>query len=99
MRFFAFTGEGKSGEAFTLNPLFHSFLSPKGEEVKAKSRKQRTRATCARWGSFGNRETKWSCSGIGKMMPNTSMSLVVACEVKDNSLLPCFFVNVYICVP
>jgi hypothetical protein len=44
VRFFAFTGEGKSGEAFTLNPLFHSFLSPKGEEVKAKSRKQRTRA-------------------------------------------------------
>jgi hypothetical protein len=44
VRFFAFTGEGKSGEAFTLNPLHHSFLSPKGEEVKEKSRKQRTRA-------------------------------------------------------
>ena len=51
MRFFAFTGEGKSGEAFTLNPLFHSFLSPKGEEVKAKSRKQRTRALRVRVGA------------------------------------------------
>lgn len=50
MRFFAFTGEGKSGETFTLNPLYHSFLSPKGEKVKAKSRKQRTRALRARVG-------------------------------------------------
>jgi len=48
VRFFAFTGEGKSGETFTFNPLYHSFLSPKGEEVKAKSRKQRTRALRAR---------------------------------------------------
>jgi len=48
VRFFAFTGEGKSGEAFTFNPLYHSFLSPKGEEVKAKSRKQRTRTRSAR---------------------------------------------------
>jgi len=50
VRFFAFTGEGKSGEAFTLNPLCHRFLSPKGEEVKAKSRKQRTRALRVRVG-------------------------------------------------
>lgn len=33
------------------------------------------------------------------MMSNTGMSLVVACGVKDNSLLPYFFMNVYICVP
>ena len=51
MRFLAFTGEGKSGEAFTLNPLYHSFLSPKGEEVKAKSRNQRTRALRVRVGA------------------------------------------------
>ena len=50
VRFFAFTGEGKSGEIFTLNPLYHSFLSPKGEEVKAKNGKQRTRALRARVG-------------------------------------------------
>ena len=52
MRFFAFTGEGKSDETFTLNPLYDSFLSPKGEEVKAKSRKQRTRALRVRVGLF-----------------------------------------------
>ena len=35
MLFFAFTGEGKRGEAFTHKSLFHSFLPSYGEEVKA----------------------------------------------------------------
>ena len=63
--FFAFTGEGKPGETFTLNPLYHSFLSPKGEEVKAKSRKQRTRALRARVGlarCTAGGEVKMVCS-------------------------------------
>ena len=41
--FFAFTGEGKRGEAFTRKSLMHSFLRPCGEEVKAKNEKRRTR--------------------------------------------------------
>ena len=43
MLFFAFTGEGKRGEAFTYKSLMHSFLRPYGEEVKAKNEKRRTR--------------------------------------------------------
>ena len=42
--FFAFTGEGKRGEAFTRKSLMHSFLHPFGEEVKANNEKRRTRA-------------------------------------------------------
>ena len=42
--FFAFTGEGKRGEAFTHKSLFHRFLPSYGEEVKAKNEKRRTRA-------------------------------------------------------
>ena len=42
--FFAFTGEGKRGEAFTHKSLFHSFLPSYGEEVKANNEKRRTRA-------------------------------------------------------
>ena len=41
MPFFAFTGEGKRGEAFTYKSLMHSFLRPYGEEVKAKNEKRR----------------------------------------------------------
>jgi len=41
--FFAFTGEGKRGEAFTCKLLMHSFLRPYGEEVKANNEKRRTR--------------------------------------------------------
>ena len=43
MPFFAFTCEGKRGEAFTHKSLMHSFLRPCGEEVKAKNEKRRTR--------------------------------------------------------
>ena len=50
MPFFAFTGEGKRGEAFTCKSLMHSFLRPYGEEVKANNEKRRTRA---RWGGVG----------------------------------------------
>ena len=60
--FFAFTGEGKRGEAFTYKSLMHRFLRPCGEEVKAKNEKRRTRACiralicCAayycRWGEI-----------------------------------------------
>ena len=42
--FFAFTGDGNKGEAFTRKSLFPSFLQSCGEEVKAKNEKQRTRA-------------------------------------------------------
>ena len=42
--FFAFTGEGKRGEAFTHKSLFHRFLPSCGEEVKANNEKRRTRA-------------------------------------------------------
>jgi len=53
VRFFAFTGEGKSGEVFTFNPLYHSFLSPKGEGGEAKTEKPAAaRAGGARWGQF-----------------------------------------------
>ena len=48
--FFAFTGEGNKGEAFTRKSLFHSFLQSYGEEVKAKNEKQRTRALRVRVG-------------------------------------------------
>ena len=36
-------GEGKKGEAFTRIALSTNTLRPKGEEVKAKIEKQRTR--------------------------------------------------------
>ena len=48
--FFAFTGEGNKGEAFTRKSLFPSFLQSCGEEVKAKNEKQRTRALRVRDG-------------------------------------------------
>jgi len=55
--FFAFTGEGKRGEAFTRKSLMHSFLRPCGEEVKAKNEKRRTRA---RWAlKWGQKEPRW----------------------------------------
>ena len=63
--FSAFTGEGKSSESFTFNPLYHSFLSPKGEEVKAKNGKQRTHALRARVGlarCTAGGEAKMECS-------------------------------------
>jgi len=41
--FFAFTGEGKRGEAFTCKSLMNSFLRTYGEEVKANNEKHRTR--------------------------------------------------------
>ena len=44
MLFFAFTGEGNRGEAFTRKSLFPSLLPSYGEEVKAKNEKRRTRA-------------------------------------------------------
>ena len=44
MLFFAFTGEGNKGEAFTYKSLMHSFLRTHGEEVKANNEKRRTRA-------------------------------------------------------
>ena len=44
MPFFAFTGEGNRGEAFTHKSLFPSLLPSYGEEVKAKNEKRRTRA-------------------------------------------------------
>jgi len=50
MPFFSFTGEGKSGEAFTRKSLFHRFLRSCGEEVKAKNEKRRTRALRVRVG-------------------------------------------------
>ena len=51
MPFFAFTGEGNKGEAFTYKSLMHSFLHPFGEEVKANNEKRRTRARWAlKWG-------------------------------------------------
>ena len=50
MPFFAFTGKGNTGEAFTRKSLFHSFLQLCGEEVKAKNEKQRTRTRSARVG-------------------------------------------------
>ena len=55
--FFAFTGEGKRGEAFTRKSLFHRFLPSYGEEVKAKNEKQRTRA---RWG------LKWEAGALSR---------------------------------
>ena len=43
-------GEGEWGEAFTLKSLFINALSSKGEAVKAKNEKRRTRAyTRTRW--------------------------------------------------
>ena len=65
LAFFCLHREGKSDETFTLNPLYHSFLSPKGEEVKAKNRKQRTRALRARVGlarCTAGGEVKMVCS-------------------------------------
>jgi len=57
--FFAFTGEGNKGEAFTRKSLYHSFLQSYGEEVKAKNEKQRTRA---RWGWSGRQMHFWKRS-------------------------------------
>ena len=61
MPFFAFTGEGNKGEAFTCKSLMHSFLWPYGEEVKANNEKRRTcalglevRAERAEVGGGGN---------------------------------------------
>ena len=53
MPFFAFTGEGKRGEAFTRKSLMPSFLRTYGEEVKAKNEKRRTRALGVEVGAEG----------------------------------------------
>ena len=58
--FFAFTGEGNKGEAFTLKSLFYSFLQSHGEEVKAKKRKTAdARYACAL-------RLKWEADALSK---------------------------------
>ena len=75
--FFAFTGEGNKGEAFTRKSLFHRFLPSYGEEVKAKNEKQRTRALRVRVGGWGGRQVHFRKRSFGSwhITPNVGRAL------------------------